>query len=324
VEFYQVRYFLALCETLNFARAAERCHVSQPSLTRAIQKLEVELGGLLIRRERRRTHLTELGELTRPMLQEIQAQTDRIKATAKRHLNQEKKTLRFGVLPSIGPLRFARFFAQFPDDAGIELQLDEAPLPALWDMMFRDKLDAAVVVAHAERIDDRLRCHPLYKERLLCAMSCDHPLARRHNLRLRDLEGTNFLMRSNCEDKDLILENCRQQGLKLHITYRSGREDWVQAMVAAGCGVTIMPEFCRNLAEIATRPLINPELVREIALVTVAGRPHGQLIERVLRALCTHHWHDDDAPDVEERIEIGPVRASSAKLGTTVRFAHRV
>ena len=63
MELYQIRYFLALCETLNFARAAERCNVSQPSLTRAVQKLEQELGGLLIRRERRRTHLTELGEL---------------------------------------------------------------------------------------------------------------------------------------------------------------------------------------------------------------------------------------------------------------------
>jgi DNA-binding transcriptional LysR family regulator len=300
VELYQIRYFLALCETLNFARAAERCHVSQPSLTRAIQKLEGELGGLLIRRERRRTHLTELGELTRPMLQEIQAQTDRIKATAKRHLNQEKKTLRLGVLPSIGPLRFARFFAQVSEDAGIELQLDEAPMPALCDLMFRGELNAAVVVAHAERIDDRLRCHPLYRERLVCAMLRDHPLARRDSVRLRDLEGQNFLMRTNCESKDLILENCRQQGLKLHIAYRSGREDWVQAMVAAGCGVTIMPEFCRSLPEIATRPLINPELVREIALATVAGRPHGQPIACILRALCARKWGDAEVHHVAE------------------------
>ena len=300
MELYQIRYFLALCETLNFARAAERCHVSQPSLTRAIQKLEGELGGLLIRRERRRTHLTELGELTRPMLQEIQAQTDRIKATAKRHLNQEKKTLRLGVLPSIGPLRFARFFAQVSEDAGIELQLDEAPMPALCDLMFRGELNAAVVVAHAERIDDRLRCHPLYRERLVCAMLRDHPLARRDSVRLRDLEGQNFLMRTNCESKDLILENCRQQGLKLHIAYRSGREDWVQAMVAAGCGVTIMPEFCRSLPEIATRPLINPELVREIALATVAGRPHGQPIACILRALCARKWGDAEVHHVAE------------------------
>src|SRR2546429_236839 len=73
MELHQIRYYLALCETLNFARAAERCNVSQPSLTRAVQKLEQELGGLLIRREGRRTHLTELGRIVRPMLQEVVA-----------------------------------------------------------------------------------------------------------------------------------------------------------------------------------------------------------------------------------------------------------
>ena len=83
MELYQIRYFLALCDTLNFARAAERCNVSQPSLTRAVQKLEQELGGLLIRRERHRTHLTELGRLVRPMLGEVLAYAERAKSDAK-------------------------------------------------------------------------------------------------------------------------------------------------------------------------------------------------------------------------------------------------
>src|SRR5262249_43528944 len=176
MELYQIRDFLALCETLNFARAAEKCHVSQPSLTRAIQKLERELGGQLIRRERRRTHLTELGELMRPMLQAMQAQAERIKACAERQLNQEGNTLRLGFLPSIGPLRLAPFFAQFSvGNPGIELQLGEAPFSSLCELLFRGELDAAVV-AYVKRIDDRLRCHPLYKERLVCAIPRGHPL----------------------------------------------------------------------------------------------------------------------------------------------------
>ncbi|MBM3540528.1 MAG: LysR family transcriptional regulator, partial [Alphaproteobacteria bacterium] len=60
---HQVRYFLAVCETLNFRKAAESCHVAQPSLTRAIKNLEDELGGPLFRRERQNTHLTDLGQL---------------------------------------------------------------------------------------------------------------------------------------------------------------------------------------------------------------------------------------------------------------------
>lgn len=70
MEMHQVRYFLAVSRTLNFTRAADECHVAQPSLTRAIKKLEEELGGDLFRRERSRTHLTELGRLMHPHLQQ--------------------------------------------------------------------------------------------------------------------------------------------------------------------------------------------------------------------------------------------------------------
>src|SRR5579862_9438158 len=66
MEMHQIRYFLAVCDSLNFTRAAEACNVTQPALTRAIQKLEEELGSLLLHRERSRTHLTDFGQLMRP------------------------------------------------------------------------------------------------------------------------------------------------------------------------------------------------------------------------------------------------------------------
>src|SRR5215470_6478403 len=105
VELYQIRYYLALCETLNFARAAERCNVSQPSLTRAVQKLEQELGGLLVRREGRHTHLTELGLTVRPMLQEVVSHAERTKSAARRLLKSDRGRLKLGVMASIGLAR---------------------------------------------------------------------------------------------------------------------------------------------------------------------------------------------------------------------------
>src|SRR5882757_8481087 len=77
MEMHQVRYFLAVAETLNFTRAAEKCNVTQPALTRAIQKLEEELGGLLLRRERNLTHLSDLGRLMKPHLEQILSESDR-------------------------------------------------------------------------------------------------------------------------------------------------------------------------------------------------------------------------------------------------------
>ena len=82
MEMHQVRYFLAVCETLNFTRAAEACNVAQPSLTRAVKKLEDELGGELFRRERNQTHLTELGRLMKPHLETIYGASEAAKAEA--------------------------------------------------------------------------------------------------------------------------------------------------------------------------------------------------------------------------------------------------
>ncbi len=77
MEMHQIRYFLAVCDCLNFTRAAEPSNVTQPALTRAVQKLEEELGGLLFRRERKYTHMTDLGHLVRPQLEAILAQSER-------------------------------------------------------------------------------------------------------------------------------------------------------------------------------------------------------------------------------------------------------
>ena len=124
MEMHQVRYFLAVADTLNFTRAAEQCHVSQPALTRAIQQLEEELGGLLLRRERRLTHLTDFGRLIEPHLRQLFADAEAAKTTAKRFLNMQAAELRLGVMCTIGPARFMGFLAAFRganragDDAG--------------------------------------------------------------------------------------------------------------------------------------------------------------------------------------------------------------
>ena len=83
MEMHQVRYFLAVADTLNFTRAAEQCHVSQPALTRAIQQLEEELGGLLLRRERKLTHLTDFGRLIEPHLRQMLTDAEAAKSTAR-------------------------------------------------------------------------------------------------------------------------------------------------------------------------------------------------------------------------------------------------
>ena len=126
MEMHEIRYFLAVCETLNFTRAAERVNVTQPALTRAVQKIEEELGGLLFRRERSRTHLTDLGNLLRPQLEEVLKRSEAVKTAARGFLKLDNAPLKRGVMCTIGPLRFMSFLAQLrADHPGIELTLVE-------------------------------------------------------------------------------------------------------------------------------------------------------------------------------------------------------
>jgi DNA-binding transcriptional LysR family regulator len=113
MEVHQVRYFLAVCETLNFTRAAENCNVSQPALTRAVHKLEEELGGLLLRRENNLTHLTDFGRLVRPHLEQMMAEAQAAKSTAKHFLQMDNAPINLGVMCSVGPIRFMSFLAEF-------------------------------------------------------------------------------------------------------------------------------------------------------------------------------------------------------------------
>ena len=83
MELHQIRYFIALCDELNFTRAAERCKVAQPSLTRAIKTLEAELGGALFHRERARTRLSRLGQKVRPLLEQAYSHVEGAKREAR-------------------------------------------------------------------------------------------------------------------------------------------------------------------------------------------------------------------------------------------------
>jgi LysR family transcriptional regulator, hydrogen peroxide-inducible genes activator len=84
MKMHQIRYFLALCEERNFTRAAERCGVAQPSLTKAIRNLELELGGALFYRDKSETRLTELGNLVKPRFHKIRLQAKRAHEVAQK------------------------------------------------------------------------------------------------------------------------------------------------------------------------------------------------------------------------------------------------
>ena len=290
MEMHQVRYFLAVCECLNFTRAAEACHVAQPSLTKAIQKLEDELGGPLFRRERNRTHLTDLGRLVRPHLERLQESARIASLEAEGFRSLERAGLTLGVMTTINPQRLVPFLDSFRRRLpNLELEIDEARGQDLVERLLGGALDVALVGLpdYPERLDSR----PLFRERFAVAFRKGHRFETLTSVPFSELFQEDYVLRSHCEFTDYMaaLGIDRQAGVE--VRYSTEREDWAQAMVLAGLGCSIMPEFLPALPGIATRVLVEPEVDRCVSLVTVAGRRFTPTLEVLLETARQFDWN---------------------------------
>jgi DNA-binding transcriptional LysR family regulator len=297
MEMHQIRYFLVLCEELNFTRAAEKCHVAQPALTRAIKLLEEEFGGLLFHRERARTHLSELGQAVRPYLEEAQRQSQQAKYLATSLIELKSTPLKLGVMCTIGPGNFVGLLsnlqAQHP---GIELQIMDASAADLQARLLDGGLEAAIY-CWPDQIDDRLHYLPLFREQFFIVLGQRHRLAANNAVRVADLNGERYLNRINCEQVNLARDVFARQGTKVERVYRSDRDDWIVAMVAAGLGFGFMPQCSiSERPDIVVRPLVEPEFWREVSLVTVRGRPHSPAIGALVREAMRTQWLGAPAP----------------------------
>ena len=189
MEMHQVRYFLTLCEELNFTRAAEKCNVAQPALTRAIKLLENEFGGHLFHRERARTHLTELGAAVRPYLVEVRQHAQQAKKLASSLIELKGIRLKLGIMCTIGPANFVGLLsnlqAQYP---GIELEIFDAGAPDLQERLLEGGLHAAIY-CWPDQVDERLHYLPLFREQFFVVLGPHHHLATRNAVRVSDLDG---------------------------------------------------------------------------------------------------------------------------------------
>ena len=127
MEMHQVRYFLAVCRTLNFTKAAEECNVAQPSLTRAVQKLEEELGGPLFHRERANTHLTELGRLMLPHLEQTFSGAAAARRVSHELAQMKKVPLKLGIMSTIAPDEIVSLIDQMSCELGVIHYASDTP-----------------------------------------------------------------------------------------------------------------------------------------------------------------------------------------------------
>lgn len=298
MEIQQIRHFLAVAETLNFTRAAELCNITQPALTRSIQGLESKLGGKLVNRERRNTHLTEFGRLMEPYFRTIQGQMMSARTAAEAFRSAGRGALRIGAMCTIGPKLVANLVARYartyPD---IEIDLAALPLAPLSEQLSAGKMDIALLAFPGEA-PPGLHCVPLFDEAFTVAVARSHRFANAKSVKCAELHGEPYVNRTNCEYYDAVSAESAALGIGMRRTFSSECDEWVLGMVKANLGVGFFPEFATSDPEIIMKPLSDPAFRRTVQLATVSGRTHSPAVGAFVREARNESWPVSLAPSV--------------------------
>ena len=290
MEMSQIRYVLSAAKHLNFTKAASECNVSQPALTKGVKALEADLGAAVFHREGRKILLSDFGRSMLPHLQHIVDEAAATQILAQNFRLLEKVPLRLGVLSTIGHVRLARFLAQFEkSNEGLELSVSEESAPELKDKLSEGEIDVAFMTV-TEDLENEFRTRELYSERYVVVFPPEHRLGNLDAVSLEELSGERYVDRLACELREMVRSVCESKGVELYARFRSEREDWVQAMVAAGIGFAFMPEYSVTLPGLMQRPLVEPVVERRVAACTVPGRKHSPALDALMRASNSFTW----------------------------------
>lgn len=299
----QLRYLVALADTLHFGRAASACHVSQPSLSAQIQQLEELLGTPLVERTKHRVLLTPAGEGAVERARAILGQVDDLSQAVRAAGRPLAGTLRLGVIPTSGPYLLPKVLPAlreaYPD---LKLYLREDLTDRLLDRLRAGELDLALLALPV--VEPGVDMLPLYTETFLVAFPRGHRLDNADQVAEGELRDETLLL---LEDghcfRDQALDVCALSGAQAGDGFAATSLTTLVEMVAGGLGLTLLPALAApTLAaggQVSLRPFTAPAPSRTMALVWRKGSPRTADIRRLAAVIAAH------LPDGAERLSGG-------------------
>lgn len=295
----ELRYIVTLAQEQHFGRAAERCHVSQPTLSIAVKKLEDELGVALFERAKSRIHPTAVGQQILERARRILEQAADIRDLANRGRDQLTGPLALGTLPTVGPYLLPQFIPLLQRMAvQMPLRVEEDLAPALSKKLRHGELDALLVTAPFNEVD--VVTQLLFEEPFVLLLPAGHPLAGKSEIAVEDLNGQEVLLPGDGqgfrEQIFMAFPSLRlvTEGSASH----AGSLETLRHMVASGLGVTILPLAAAQLplyaANVITmRPFVPPAPSRQLMLAWRASFPRHRAIDvlrRAIQACSPAYW----------------------------------
>ena len=283
----ELRYIVTLAQEQHFGRAAERCHVSQPTLSVGVKKLEDELGVLIFERSKSAVRVTPVGESIVAQAQKVLEQAQGIRELAQAGKNQLVAPLKVGAIYTVGPYLFPHLIPQLhrvaPD---MPLYIEENFTHVLRDKLRTGELDAIIIALPFQEADVLTKA--LYDEPFYVLMPSGHAWAARQTIDAALLNDKSLLLlgEGHCF-RDQVLEACpttRKGDTPSHTTVESSSLETIRHMVASGLGVSVLPlsavdshHYAPGVIDI--RPLTPPVPYRTVAIAWRASFPRPKAIE---------------------------------------------
>ncbi len=288
----ELKYIVMLAEEKHFGRAAERCHVSQPTLSVAVKKLEDELGAAIFERSKSSVYITPIGEQIVAQARRVLEQANMIKELASSGKNQLRGPLKVGAIFTIAPYLFPSMIPELKRIAeGMPLLIEEDLTENLRPKLRNGELDAIIVALPFREPDVVTR--PIYEEEFVVLMPKDHPWTELEHISTDQLTTDNLLLlgKGHCFS-DQVMEACPIVGENElnegHTIVNGSSLETIRYMVSSGLGVTVLPKSAvTHLDEniLAVRPFKSPVPKRTVALAWRASFPRPKAIESLSQSI---------------------------------------
>jgi LysR family hydrogen peroxide-inducible transcriptional activator len=288
-----LRYLVAVADTRHFGRAAERSFVSQPTLSAQLKKLEEYLGVQLIERAPKRVQLTAAGEEVVERARRILEASDEIVDLARGHSDPLAGRLRLALLPTIGPYLLPNVAARLRKSLPrLELMLYEYQTDLMLEKLHSGEIDVGILAFPVPM--DGLDSFELYKEPFTVAVPTGHKLAQRSSIRVDDLSHETLLL---LEDghclRDQALDICSGSDVHEKQDFRATSLETLRQMVAAGVGITLLPELAGrgaygNARGVVIRPFVKPVPTRTVGAVWRKSTARREAILALCKQIGSH------------------------------------
>jgi DNA-binding transcriptional LysR family regulator len=290
MEMHQIRYFLAVARTLNFTEAADECHVSQPSLSRAIIKLEEELGGDLFRRERSLTHLTDLGRMMQPLLQQTYDTATSAKSLASSYRKGAAAPLRLAISKTInmrlllGPL--AGLTEALP---GLELKFFRGTANEVAEHIKTGDSELGIAGPLPESWD-RFKSWSLFAGTFRLLVHKSHRLADRSSIMIKELDGERLLGRPYCEVSDRFAALFATYAVQQASSDVLASDVDALELIGANLGVAILPATSASAGNVKALVLEGADIECPTILYSVQGRQHSPAAAGFMQLVRAANW----------------------------------